>query len=203
MTKTSISRQDKAQQRRGAIVAAALAEFTAHGFAAARIDDIAARAGVAKGTVFLHFADKQQLFEGMARAVLQPWVERIDAMTPLPGASVRATIEGLLLPLLDEIPRQGGGVIRLFISEGMRFPRLAEYYHREILSRVLGRMRVLLAVAAQRGELTDPAIATMPQLIGAPLVIGTLWHGLFERLEPLDLAALVRTQLDCLFREVG
>lgn len=200
MTETRISRQEKMQQRRDAIVAAALAEFTAHGFAAARIDDIAARAGVAKGTVFLHFADKEQLFEGMARAVLQPWVERIDAMTVVPGESVRATIEGLLLPLLAEISREGGDVIRLFISEGMRFPRLAEYYHREILSRILARLRLLLAVAAQRGELTDPAIAALPQLIGAPLVIGTLWHGLFEPLEPLDLAALVRTQLDCLFK---
>lgn len=200
MTEPRVSRQEKVQQRRDAIVAAALAEFTAHGFAAARIDDIAARAGVAKGTVFLHFADKEQLFVGMARAVLQPWIERIDAMTPVPGESVRATIEGLLLPLLAEIPRQGGDVIRLFISEGLRFPQLAEYYYNEILSRVLARLRLLLAVAAQRGELADPAIAALPQLIGAPLVIGTLWHGLFQPLEPLDLAALVRTQLDCLFK---
>jgi len=193
------SRQDRARERREAIVAAALAEFTAHGFAAARIDDIARRAGVAKGTVFVHFPDKEALFEGMAQTVLTPWIERLVTAVPVPGVPVRATLEALLLPVVRELRGPHGDVVRLFISEGLRFPRLAEYYHREILSRLLDLIRRLLALAAERGELVDRRIAAFPQLVGAPMVVGLLWRGLFERFEPLDIEELVRTQLDCLF----
>jgi AcrR family transcriptional regulator len=193
------SRQERAQDRSDAIVAAALAEFTAHGFAAATVDNIARRAGVAKGTVFHHFADKQQLFEGMARAFLKPSIDHIERFAPPPGIPVRMAVEAFVLPLIREVAGPRGDVVRLFISEGLRFPSLAEFYHREILSRVFAIQRRLLAAAAERGELADPAIAQFPQLVGAPLVVGLLWHGLFQRIEPLDLEALVKTQLDCLF----
>lgn len=196
---TKASRQERAQDRSDAIVAAALAEFVAHGFAATRVDDIARRAGVAKGTVFHHFADKEQLFEGMARAVLRPWIDHIEGFSPPPGIPTRSAIEAFLLPLAREVGGPRGDVVRLFIGEGLRFPRLAEFYHREILAPVFSIQRRLLADAAERGELTHAGIAEFPQLIGAPLIVGVLWHGLFQRIEPLDLEALVKLQLDCLF----
>src|ERR1700760_4386876 len=68
------SRADRSAERRKAILAAALEEFTAAGFAAARLDDIARRAGVAKGTIYLHFADKEALFQELVRTMLSPVV---------------------------------------------------------------------------------------------------------------------------------
>jgi len=199
VTQKKPSRQERAQDRGEAIIAAALAEFTAHGFAATRVEDIARRAGVAKGTVFHHFADKEGLFEGMARAVLKPWIDHIDSVRLEPGRSVRETVGAFLRPLIREVAGPRGDVVRLFISEGLRFPRLAEFYYREILSRVLRHSASVAAAAAERGELAQPAIAEFPQLVGAPLIVGVLWHGLFQRIDPLDLDALVTTQLDCLF----
>lgn len=190
---------EKAQDRYEAIVAAALTEFIANGFAATRIDDIARRAGVAKGTVFHHFTDKEQLFEGVARAVLQPWISHMDMIAIEPGRPARESFERFLLPLVREIPTQRGDMLRLFIGEGLRFPAIAEYYHREILSRVLDIQRRMLTLAAERGELRDPRVADLPQLLGAPLLVGMLWQGLFQRLEPLDFEALVQVQLNCLF----
>src|SRR3978361_1514803 len=67
-------RAKRAAERRGAILAAALDEFAARGFATARLDDVAKRAGVAKGTIYLHFADKEALFEELIRIEIGPVV---------------------------------------------------------------------------------------------------------------------------------
>src|SRR6516225_743501 len=69
----------RARVRRAGILAAALEEFAARGFAATRLDDVARRAGVAKGTIYLHFRDKESLFQELVRAMLSPLVGTIEA----------------------------------------------------------------------------------------------------------------------------
>src|SRR4051812_14450587 len=72
------ARAKRSAERRGAILAAALDEFAARGFAATRLDDVAKRAGVAKGTIYLHFADKETLFQELIRAELSPVVGALE-----------------------------------------------------------------------------------------------------------------------------
>src|SRR3954463_4690652 len=92
-TKTLSNRASRAAARREAIVGAALEEFVARGFAATRLDDVARRAGVAKGTIYLHFKDKEALFEELVRTAIVPLVARLGA-PPAVGGSVRSMIEG-------------------------------------------------------------------------------------------------------------
>src|SRR5262249_52699501 len=73
------ARAQKSAARREAILAAALDEFSARGFAGARTDDVARRAGVAKGTIYLHFRDKETLFQELVRSVLTPFVGTLEA----------------------------------------------------------------------------------------------------------------------------
>src|SRR4051812_27687470 len=73
------TRQERASERRDAILAAALDEFSERGFAAARLDDVAKRADVAKGTIYLHFRDKEHLFQEIVRAMLAPLVGSLEA----------------------------------------------------------------------------------------------------------------------------
>src|SRR5262245_18696772 len=73
-------RAERAAARRAAILEAALDEFSARGFAAARLDDVAQRAGVAKGTIYLHFKDKEALFQELVRTMLSPIVTRLEAL---------------------------------------------------------------------------------------------------------------------------
>jgi hypothetical protein len=80
------TRAARAAERRAAIVDAALDEFTARGFAATRLDDVAKRAGVAKGTIYLHFADKEALFQELVRSALVPTMLRL---TSEPGPESR------------------------------------------------------------------------------------------------------------------
>src|SRR5580692_5393999 len=92
-SKPAANRAEKAAERRAAIVKAALDEFIARGFTATRLDDVAKRAGVAKGTIYLHFKDKESMFEELVRTAIVPLVSRL-ASPPL-GGSIRDAIEGV------------------------------------------------------------------------------------------------------------
>ena len=87
------NRAERTAERRAAIVEAALDEFIARGFTATRLDDVAKRAGVAKGTIYLHFKDKESMFEELIRTALVPMIGRLHAPPPI-GGSVRDMIEG-------------------------------------------------------------------------------------------------------------
>ena len=92
-------------------------------------------------------------------------------------------------------------VIRLVIAEGPRFPKLAEFHYREVLSRVMAAMSALMARGIARGEVKNPAYAKFPQLMAAPGLVAVIWSGLFERFAPLDVAAMMRAHLDIIFGE--
>src|SRR5580658_2132127 len=197
------SRQDaraaKAAARRDAILEAALDEFSAKGFAAARLDDVAKRAGVAKGTIYLYFADKESLFQELIRAKMVPVVGSLELAfaTSLP---LRAIVEQAVEIFVREVfGTRRKLVIRLMISEGPRFPALAEFYYREVLSRVLKALRGMLRNAHERGEIADDTLSRFPQLIGAPGIIAIVWSGLFDRFEPLDVRAMMRAYFNNLF----
>ena len=86
------ARAARRDERRAAILAAALEEFAARGFAATRLDDVARRAGVAKGTIYLHFRDKESLFQELVRSMLSPLVGTIEAAA-LRDLPIRAVVE--------------------------------------------------------------------------------------------------------------
>ena len=187
--------------RREAILAAALDEFTASGFAAARLDDVARRAGVAKGTIYLYVHDKEALFQELVRSVIGPLILRFESTAEI-DLPVRVVAERIVELFVREVYRtRRKDVIRLIISEGPRFPKLAEFYYREVISRVIGAVRALLGRAAARGEIGADVLARFPQLLVAPGVVAIVWSGLFDRFEPLDVEALMRAHLELLFGE--
>ena len=191
-------RADKSEARRQAIVAAALAEFCARGFAATRLDDVAKRAGVAKGTIYLHFRDKEALFREIVGTLLVPLVSVLEA--PPPDIPIRQTLERFVDLFVREIyGTERRNVLRLVMTEGPRFPELAEYYYRNVVGRALAAMRALLRRAHERGELADDTLVRFPQLIVAPGMVAIIWSGLFDRFEPLDVAAMMRAHIAVLF----
>jgi len=185
-------------ERRDSILAAALDEFSARGFEAARLDDVARRAGVAKGTIYLYFRDKETLFQELVRAMLTPVIGTIEAMSAanLPLAVLADRIVELFVREVYETRRKD--VIRLIISEGRRFPKLAEFYYREVLARIITAVRSLLRHAAERGEIPE-GLAEFPQIIAAPGLLAIIWNGLFERFEPLDVRKMMKTHVELLF----
>jgi AcrR family transcriptional regulator len=195
----SEARKVRSAARREAILAAALDEFAASGFEAARLDDVAKRAGVAKGTIYLYFRDKESLFQELVRTMLTPLVGTIEALgaAEVPIAVFSEQIVELFVCEVYETRRKD--VIRLMITEGRRFPKLAEFYYREVLSRIIAAVRALLRRAAARGEVPE-ALVDFPQIIAAPGLVAIIWSGLFERYEPLDVRKMMKTHVDLLFR---
>ena len=185
-------------KRRQAILDAALEEFAARGFAAARLDDMARRAGVAKGTIYLYFPDKGSLFQELVRAMLSPLIAAIEAAA-LREIPIRALVELILNTFVSDIyETRRKDVLRLIITEGARFPGLAEFYYREVIARVLPAVRERLRLAVEQGELAHDALARFPQLLVAPGLMALIWSGLFERFAPLDVRALMRAHLELL-----
>src|SRR3982751_5536838 len=111
--KPALSRAERAAERREAIIAAAMDEFIAQGFAATRLDDVASRAGVAKGTIYLHFKDKEALFEELIRTAIVPLVNRLAGGPPPVGGSVRDMIEGFARTFIHEVTTtRRGDIVR-------------------------------------------------------------------------------------------
>ncbi len=193
------ARLEKAAQRREAILAAALEEFSASGFAATRLEDVARRAGVAKGTIYLHFRDKEALFQELVRATVVPLVATLEKLPPV-DLPARVLLEKFVDLFVKEIyGTERRNVLRLVMTEGPRFPHLAEFYYREVVERALAAMRGLLQRAVDRGELRHQALVRYPQLVIAPALVAIVWTGLFERFARLDVRALLRAHLDLLF----
>ena len=131
-------------------------EFIARGFAATRLDDVAKRAGVAKGTIYLHFKDKESMFEELIRTAIVPLVSRLNAAPPRPDAYGARHGGGLC----QDFHRAGGddaaGRHRAaIVAEGPRFPAVADFYYREVVSRGLAGMRALIELGIARGEIRN------------------------------------------------
>jgi AcrR family transcriptional regulator len=195
------SRADRAAERRAAIIDAALDEFIARGFTATRLDDIAKRAGVAKGTIYLHFKDKESMFEELIRTALVPLIGRLHAPPPI-GGSVRDTIEGFARSFVQEVAgTRRGDIVRLIVAEGPRFPSIADFYYREVVSRGLAAMRALIELGVTRGEIAHRNLAAFPQIVVAPAIVAVIWQSLFSRHAPLDATEMLRVHLDLIFGE--
>jgi AcrR family transcriptional regulator len=180
---------------------AALDEFVARGFAATRLDDVAKRAGVAKGTIYLHFKDKEALFQELIRTALVPLIGRLAAPPPA-GSSVRAALEGFAQTFAQEVvSTRRGDIVRLIVAEGARFPSVADFYYREVVSRGLAGMRALIELGIARGEIDQEGLARFPQIVVAPVIVAVIWQGLFGRQAPLDAAEMFRVHLDLIFGE--
>jgi AcrR family transcriptional regulator len=187
-----------AADRRQAILDAALDVFSERGFAQARLDEVAARAGIAKGTIYLHFADKEALFRALVTVAAGPVLDRLEqiAAQDLPIAVV---LDGLFRMFQAEVlGTRRKEIIRLVLTEGARFPEIAAHYHREVIGRGLPAMRQMLERAASRGELSSDAPARFPHLVVAPLIVGLIWDRLFSAFEPLDVAAMFDAHLQLL-----
>jgi AcrR family transcriptional regulator len=200
--KPASNRTERAAERRAAIIAAAMDEFIAQGFAATRLDDIAKRAGVAKGTIYLHFKDKESMFEELIRTAIVPMINRLWGTPPQPGASVRDMVEGFAKTFIEEVATtRRGDLVRLIVAEGPRFPEVADFYYREVVSRGLAGMRALIELGIARGEIQHKNLARFPQIMVAPALIAVIWQSLFSRHAPLDALEMFRVHLDLIFGE--
>ncbi len=183
------------------IRAAALDVFSAKGFSAARIDDVAAAAGVAKGTIYLYFKSKDDLLEAIVRSTIGALLENFEqavASSPAPASQIFRMMGQTIATAIDDADRRR--VLYLVMSEGARFPSIAEFYHREIISRGLKLLRAIVAKGCESGEFQSDELARFPQLVMAPALVAAIWAMVFNRVEPLDARAMLEAHFELLLR---
>lgn len=196
---SALAARNAKQARREAILAAGLRVFAEHGFEAARLDEVAARAGVAKGTLYLYFTDKTALFEDIVRAAASPVRGQLETLADMPDVPTRLLLQKLFAVFTQNVLGTDRKlVLRLVLSEGHRFPAIAHFYHAEVVSRGLASLTRIIERGIARGEIRVAALAQFPQLVMAPLLVSLLWDGLFQSISPLDIPRMLDVHIDML-----
>ena len=190
----------KTAATREALTAAGLATFLENGFSGTRMSDVAERAGVAKGTAYLHFEDKAALFTEVVRTFVRDAAGGRAIGRPSPGETTHAFLRRTLLPIVrDAQAHHRFRVLYFVIAEGPRFPELAEIYRAVAIDPVIRLVRVYAKRAERRGELRPDTISRLPVLLVAPVILGAIWNNLFSRDDPFDLAEVLESYLNLLF----
>src|SRR5208282_572261 len=189
------------EERTRTIRAAALDIFAARGFAAARLDDVAQAAGVAKGTIYLYFKSKEDLFEAIVKStigVVLANFEQAVAVSPASASEMLRMMGRVIANAIEDGDRRR--VLHLVLSEGARFPAIADFYHREIISRGMSLMRAIIAKGIDSGEFKSDELARFPQLAMAPALVAVIWMEVFGCIETLDAHAMLEAHFDLLLR---
>jgi AcrR family transcriptional regulator len=189
------------EERMQVIRTAALDVFSRKGFAAARLDDVAEAAGVAKGTIYLYFRSKEDLLESIVKStigVTLAGIERTVAASSAPAGQMLRMMGKTIAGAIEDDDRRR--VLHIVMSEGARFPEIADYYHREIISRGMNLARAIVAKGVASGEFLSDEPARFPQLIIAPALVGVIWTIVFNRIEKLDIRAMIDAHFDLLLR---
>ena len=190
--------QRRKQERPQEITDAAFSVFAEKGYACARVDEVASRAGVSKGLLYLYFRTKEELFKAVIKSVV---IRRVDALVLAVAETELSSEEFIRGPLLDFMKRVPGSpiaiVIRLLISEGHKHPDLVNYYWDNVVSKGLTAISSFIERGVNRGEFKDTAITEQPQLVIAPVMLATIWRILFTE-RSLDTDKLMETQVDML-----
>ncbi len=188
--------QRRKEDRPQEITEAAFSAFAEKGYAATRVAEVAERAGVSKGLLYLYFRTKEELFKAVVKSIV---IRRVDALIDAVETTELSSEEFMRGPLLEFMKGIPGSpvaiVIRLLISEGQRHPDLVDYYWDNVVSKGLAAISAFVRRGVERGEFRESAVTELPQLLLAPMMLSMIWRILFSKHE-LDTDLLITTQLD-------
>ncbi|NMG73921.1 TetR/AcrR family transcriptional regulator [Aromatoleum diolicum] len=170
------SRRRRKEARPQELTAAALALFVEKGFAATRLDEIAARAGVSKGTLYLYFDSKEALFKAVIQEGVVPAIEAGEALLDAHDDPV-VLLRAILLGWWERIGNtELGGIPKLMMSEARNFPEVAVFYDQAVIQRGLGLVRAAISRGIARGVFRAVDLDTIGPVLIAPLLHLALWR---------------------------
>lgn len=171
------SRRRRKDARPAELTAAALDLFVDKGYAATRLEDVAMRAGVSKGTLYLYFDSKEALFKAVVREGLLPALAEGESLV----AGFTGTSDALLREVIDGMWRligsqRIGGIPKLVFAEAHNFPEIAHFYYQEVILRGMALIRGVIERGIERGEFRrlDPASAIL--IVIAPVLMRMIWQ---------------------------
>jgi TetR/AcrR family transcriptional regulator len=199
-------RERRKDARPRELLDAALALFVEQGFAATKVEDVARRAGVSKGTLFLYFATKEELFKAVVRENIVGQFSEFNVALDSFGGTTETLLRTFMTAWWHRVgATHSAGICKLMVSEGGKFPELADFYRTEVIDpacQIIGRV---LTRGVQRGELEARHAQHSVYTLLAPILFLMLWNsapGLSGSMA-LDGQAFLDTQIDVLLHGIG
>jgi len=194
----SETRRRRKAERPREIIEAAFAEFSRKGYSTTTLDQIAVRAGVTKGTIYVYFENKEHLFISMVRDITSGAQETMQELLETHEGStadlLRAQFSFIYQHIVED--RRRREVVRMLIAEAPRFPALADRYHEEIHRPCVELLKQAIQRGVDRGEIRRSAVTECPLVIIAPIALVDLWMMMFDDRYPLDLKTYFDAHLE-------
>ncbi len=179
--------QRRKEDRPAEITRAALAAFAEKGYAATKVDEVARRAGVSKGLLYLYFKTKEDLFKAVIRSFLSPRIDALISNIEETELSAEEFLRGPFLEFARGLPKSPAKIlVRLMIAEGPKHPDLIAWYWDNVVSRALDALRTLMQRGVDNGEFRESALNEFPQLLVAPVFFTMIFTMVFKQQMNLD-----------------
>ena len=194
--------QRRADARPQELLEAALEVLVERGYAATRLEEVARRAGVAKATLYLYYANKLELFKAVVRHSLVANFHEVAKAQESYVGSAREQLTGLLRTFTQLVAGSPvSGIPKLVIAEASNFPEVARFYYDEVIGRGRAMVVGVLKRGVRDGEFRPMDLDYAWRIVVAPLLLSIIWKHSFQAFEPepLDLERYLNTQLELLF----
>ncbi len=191
------------EDRPAEITEAAMAAFAEQGFAATKVEDVARRAGVSKGLLYLYFKTKEDLFKAVIRSFISPKIDALALSVENTELSAEEFLRGPILRFAKSIPNSPARILaRLLISEGPKHPDLVGWYWENVVSKGLAALRSIIRKGVDSGDFRRSALDDFPHVLVAPVVFSMLWKILFDKHETLDTDRLIEEHFELVLSSI-
>jgi AcrR family transcriptional regulator len=194
-------REQQKEARRVAIIDAALEEFTAQGYTATKLDDVAVRAGIGKGTIYLYFDSKESLFEEVVRRTLFPGRDMAKKhFAEFEGSAsdqLAYHFRNMYAYMQNE---KVAALCAMVMGEAVRFPALSRFFYNEVISHTKPIFRGVISKGVRSGEFKPDAEKVYNQMLISPVMIGCFWNLQFGEMETINMQDYAEVHIDFMLR---
>jgi len=170
------------------LLASAIELFVERGFASTRLEDVARRAGVSKGTLYLYYANKEDLFKAVVRQTILPMIDDAEtSVAEFDGHSAELLRHVILSWWVRIGATKASGISKLILAEADNFPELARFYQEEVMTRRMRMISNMLERGIRRGEFRAIDVPQTAQVLIAPLLMLSTWKHTIAPCERCDL----------------
>jgi AcrR family transcriptional regulator len=181
------------------ILAAALEIFGERGYDATRLEDVGRRAGCTKGTVFLYYESKSELFKAAVREAMSPMIRDTEQAVDEHQGSARELLTKVLQLRWEHMGRTRlTGLVKLLLTETGKYPDLARFYNDEFFDRGQALLRKVIRKGVDSGEFRKVDVEQAARVVVAPLLFAAVWRHTFEPVasSPIELEEYFTTSLE-------
>lgn len=195
--------QRRKEDRPAEIAEAAMNTFADNGYAATKVEDVAKRAGVSKGLLYLYFKTKEELFKAVVRNFVSPHLDSLVDITESSDLSAAEFLRGPFLDFAKTVPKSPARkLIRLMIAEGPKHPDLTEWYWNNVVSRGIGTLQIVINKGVANGEFRSSALQDFPHLLVSPILFSTVFTQLFEPHAQLDTDRFIEAHVELVLNSI-